>query len=66
MPAKTIAATQHRPAAVATAIAKQQLTVQVTKADMPKIPKGVMQHVHMGKGRGYVLLLVLSNYSKVK
>ncbi|GFG33978.1 hypothetical protein Cfor_04854, partial [Coptotermes formosanus] len=49
VPAKTIATTQHRPAVVATTTAKQQHTVQVTKADVPKIPKSVMQHVHLGK-----------------
>lgn len=49
VPAKTIATTQHRPAVVGTTITKQQHTVQVTKADVPKIPKSVMQHVHLGK-----------------
>lgn len=62
VPAKTIATSQHRPAAVATTIAKQQHIMQLTKTDVPKIPKSVMQHVHLGKGGGYTLFLVLSNY----
>lgn len=50
VPAKTVATTQHRPATVATTMAKQPHTTQVTKAEVPKIPKAVMQHVHLGKG----------------
>jgi hypothetical protein len=50
VPAKTVATTQHRPATVATTMAKQPHTMQVTKAEVPKIPKAVMQHVHLGKG----------------
>jgi hypothetical protein len=50
VPAKTMASTHHRPATVATTMAKQPHTTQVTKADVPKIPKAVMQHVHLGKG----------------
>jgi hypothetical protein len=51
VPAKTVASTQHRPATAATTVAKQPHTTQVTKAEVPKIPKAIMQHVHMGKGR---------------
>jgi len=62
VPAKTVVATHHRPGAVATAIAKQQHALQLTKADVPKIPKGVLQHVHLGKGEGYMLLLILTHW----
>lgn len=49
VPTKTVATTQHRPATVATTMAKQPHMTQVTKAEVPKIPKAVMQHVHLGK-----------------
>lgn len=54
VPAKTTATTQHRPASAATTTAKHLHTTQVTKAEVPKIPKTVMQHVHLGKGQSYV------------
>jgi hypothetical protein len=50
VPAKTAASTQHRPATAATTVAKQSHTTQATKVEVPKIPKAIMQHVHLGKG----------------
>ncbi|XP_021933252.1 mucin-3A [Zootermopsis nevadensis] len=49
VPAKTATATQHRPATATTTTAKHLHMTQVTKAEVPKIPKTVMQHVHVGK-----------------
>ncbi|PSN34188.1 hypothetical protein C0J52_23020 [Blattella germanica] len=52
VPAKTTAATQHRPVTATTTIAKQIHSTQVTKAEVPKIPKSAMSHVHLG-GKAY-------------
>jgi len=54
VPAKTVATTQQRPATATTTMAKQLHTTQVTKTEVPRIPKTIMQHVHLGKGEDYM------------